>query len=277
MKQKITLLLIFLFVTIIYGQKGSYEVTASELNIRETHSKESNAIGKVVKGDIIDVESIEGDWARITFTDENGNEREGYISTKYIMSVDSRDTSQTPKDKTFLYIIATIGLITLGCYITALVKTRNGEMTTIVNWYDFALLCASFTIPTIGLFLGYEEGKGFDNMTKGYIGLGGLCLLGSAIWSVVANRDNYFHAFLSVMAKIFIVLVMIIVILVIFFNMMRRTTKTVGGKQVPMNMYEQRRHDKNRERNIAVASSVAGMLVLSLIGSHLNTSNNESI
>lgn len=260
----------FLFTIIIYGQKGSYEVTAPELNIREQANKNSEVLGRLANKQVVEVKNIEGNWAEISFTDENGNEKKGYISMKYLMSVDSSDTSQTPKDKTFLYIIATIGLITLGCYITALVKTRNGEMTTIVNWYDFALLCASFTIPVIGLFLGKGENKGFDNIAIGYIIVGGLCLLGSAVWSVIANRDNYFHAFLSIMAKVFIVLVMIIVILVILFNMMRITTKTVNGKQVSMNMYEQRRHDNHRARNIAMATSVAGFLVLSLIGSHLN-------
>lgn len=272
MKQKITLLLIFLFVTIIYGQKGSYEVTASELNIRETHSKESNAIGKVVKGDIIDVESIEGDWARITFTDENGNEREGYISTKYIAPTENTASSHKPRDNTFLYMVI-IGLIILICYIVALIKTRKGTMTTIANWYDFSLLCASFVIPCLCVFLGGQDSDGFSNLAIGGFVVGGLCFLGSIAYSIKENRDNYFHALLSIMAKLFIVGIVLILLFLSFFGG-RKTKKKVrraNGQYYykPLNRYEQQIEDQKYKERSKIMASITFFLVFGLIGSHL--------
>lgn len=251
-------------------------MTASELNVREQADKNSSVLGKLANKQVIEVENMEGNWAKITFVDESGTEKQGYISTKYITPVENI-ASSSPKDNTFLYTVSIIGLIALICYIIALIKTRNGEMTTIANWYDFALLCASFVIPCIGLYLGSQEGQGLDNLAIGGFVIGGVSFLGSIAYSIKENSDNYFHAFLSIVAKLFVVMVMIVVILIILYNMVRRTTKVVNSKTVSMSVYEQRNHDNNRARNIKMASSVGGFLVLSLIGSHLNRKNNESI
>ncbi|MDO4224942.1 MAG: SH3 domain-containing protein [Bergeyella zoohelcum] len=258
----------FLFLgVIIHAQIGNYEVTSPELNIRELPDKNSQVIGKFARNQIVQVEEIEGNWAKVSFVDENGNDKIGYASMKFL--IPAEEIKKSNKDKTLLYTISILGLVTLIFYIIALIKTRNGEMTTIVNWYDFFLLCASFIFPVIGVILGLqEEENGPGNLGIAGIVLGGLCFIGSAVWSVMENRDNYFHAFLSVMAKVFIVIVMIVVIFIILHNSIRQTKKTVNGRSVSLSVYEQRAHDNNRARNIAMATSVAGFLVLSLIGSH---------
>lgn len=271
MKQKLIVLLMFLFTIMIYGQKGSYEVTAPELNIREQANKNSEVLGRLANKQEVEVENIEGNWAEISFTDENGNEKNGYISTKYI--VPKNNESSKLKDNTYVYIVSIIGLIGLICYIIALIKTRRGKMTTIANWYDFSLLCASFVIPCLSVFFGGQENGEFSNWAVGGFLVGGLCFLGSIIYSIKENRDNYFHAFLSIMAKLFIVGVILILLFLVFFSG-RRTKKRVrraNGQYYykPLNRYEQQIEDQKYKERQERMASITFFLVLGLIGSHL--------
>lgn len=266
MKQKITLLLIFLFVTIIYGQKGSYEVTASELNIRETHSKESNAIGKVVKGDIIDVESIEGDWALISIVNDKGEEQKGYVSAKYIQQVGEGDTSSKKKlsdgERNILIGAGILGLI---CYIIAFTKVRKGQMTIIVNWYDATLLIATFILPVIGFVVGYNKNDTIYFSISCI--LAGLCFLSSLVWSVMANNDNYYHACLSVLAKIFLVFIAFFILLSVFGHWLGRFNAKKQMKQEGYTI-SNRMEYRRRNENLSMWTKILDYLVISLIGSH---------
>ncbi len=150
-------------------------------------------------------------------------------------------------------------------------------MTTIVNWYDFALLAGSFSIPVIAFIMDKED----KNIMIGGIIIGGLCLLGSLVWSVVANKDNYFHAFLSVFAKIFIVSAMILIAILLIANV-RNTHKRVrysdgSERSVSLNYYEQLAEDRRHQNTRNTILSIAGFLILSLIGSHLTLGKNKNI
>lgn len=254
----------------IFGQGKDYEITANELNIREHDNKSSKVIGKLSKGQIISVDTIVGDWALTSFTDEQGIEKQGYVSTEYIKSTEIKNNIKT---KLTFYVYAFVGflVLTLVCYIIALIKTHKGQMTTIVNWYDFALLVGSFSFPIIAFFI--NEDKENNNVIIGGIVIGGLCFLGSLVWSVIANKDNYFHAFVSVFAKIFIVSAMIIIIILLMANV-RKTQKRVrysdgSERSVSLNYYEQLAEDRRHQNTRNIIFSIAGFLILSLIGSHL--------
>lgn len=251
----------------IFGQGKDYEITANELNIREHDNKSSKVIGKLSKGQIISVDTIVGDWALTSFTDEQGIEKQGYISTKYIKLTEIKNSKQI--NLLIFYSVIGFLILILICYIVALIKTHKGEMTTIVNWYDFALLAGSFSIPVIALILDKED----KNIMIGGIIIGGICLLGSLVWSVIANKDNYFHAFLSVFAKIFIVSAMILIVILLIANV-RKTHKRVtysdgSHSTVSLNYYEQLAEDRRHKNTRNIILSIAGFLILSLIGSHL--------
>ncbi|WOC50836.1 hypothetical protein BPO_0189 [Bergeyella porcorum] len=266
MKQKIALLLMLLFVTITYGQTGSYEVTASELNVREQASKESNAIGKVVKGDIIDVESIEGDWVLTTIINDKGEEQKGYVSAKYIQQVGEGDTSTEKKlsdgERNILIGAGILGLI---CYIIAFTKVRKGQMTIIVNWYDATLLIATFILPIIGFVVGHNKN---DTI---YLGvsciLAGLCFLSSLVWSVMANNDNYYHACLSVLAKIFLVFIAFFILLSVFGYWVGRFNAKEKMKQEGYTISNRMEYRRKNE-NLSMWTKILDYLVISLIGSH---------
>ena len=271
----LTWFLVFFCSINIFGQGKDYEVTASELNIREQDNKTSEVIGKLSKGQIIRVDTIVGDWALTSFADEQGVEKQGYISTEYIKSIEV-ENNKKPNSPTF-YAVVGILAFSLICYIIALIKTHKGEMTTIVNWYDFALLAGSFSIPVIAFIMDKED----KNIMIGGIIIGGLCLLGSLVWSVVANKDNYFHAFLSVFAKIFIVSAMILIAILLIANV-RNTHKRVrysdgSYSDVPLNYYEQLAEDRRHQNTQNIILSIAGFLILSLIGSHLTLGKNKNI
>lgn len=239
---------------------GKYRITTQALNIREKASKSANIVGRLYENQEVEIYGIEGNWAMV-----NIEGRKGYISTKYIELVnESAGYGVKEKGNGVLLIVGIFGLV---CYIVALIKTKKGEMTTIVNWYDFTLLCCSFIIPAMGIFFGKDEDVIVKQLS---ISIGVLCFIGSAIWSVIENRDNYFHAFISVVAKMFIVMIMIIIILIILYNLFgRRTTKRVDGVDVKLSAYEQKIHDEKRQRNIGLATSAGSFLIISLIGSHI--------
>ena len=257
----------------IFGQKKDYEITANELNIREHDNKTSEVIGKLNKGQIISVDTIVGDWALTSFTNEQGIEKQGYVSTEYIKPIEV-ENNKKPNSPTFYAFIGVL-VFALICYIIALIKTHKGEMTTIVNWYDFALLAGSFSIPVIAFIIDREDEK----IMTGSIIIGGLCLLGSLVWSVIANKDNYFHAFLSVFAKIFIVSAMILIAILLISNV-RNTHKRVrysdgSYSDVPLNYHEQLAENRRHQNTQNIIFSIAGFLILSLIGSHLTLGNDK--
>lgn len=64
-----------------------YRVTAPHLNVRKAPSSESTIIGRLSKGDTINVRSFKKAWAEIDF-----KKNIGYVSTKYIEPIEIEDT-----------------------------------------------------------------------------------------------------------------------------------------------------------------------------------------
>lgn len=254
--------LVFFCSINIFGQGKNYEVIANELNIREHNDKSSEAIGKLSKGQIISVDTIVGDWALTSFTDEQGIEKKGYISTEYIKSIEKENDKKA--DSSTFYAIVGIIVILLICYIIALIKTRKREMTTIVNWYDFALLAGSLFIPIITFIIGGKD----ENIMIGGIIIGGLCLLGSLVWSVIANKDNYFHAFLSAFAKIFIVSIMILIAIFLIATYIK-----FGSMRSDRSKREIEQEEAGRKQRREKIHFIARYMILNLIGSHLALGN----
>lgn len=56
-----------------------YKVTASTLNIRSKASTDGSVVGKLYKGDIINVKSIDNGWAKFKY-----NDQWRYVSSTYI-------------------------------------------------------------------------------------------------------------------------------------------------------------------------------------------------
>ncbi|HWP79757.1 MAG TPA: NlpC/P60 family protein [Candidatus Acidoferrum sp.] len=82
---------------------ATYEVTASVLNVRSGPGTAYAISGKLVRGDTVEVKTIEGPWALISL----GGERVGYVSSSYIAATDaaapapvetSRGAVQRPDD-----------------------------------------------------------------------------------------------------------------------------------------------------------------------------------
>ena len=85
-----------LFTLLVYAgvccSQNLYVVTASSLNVRSAPSAESTIVGKVVKGDTVLVNKIEGVWGQIPF-----GLRYGYVSMSYIVPTtgDMKQTKET--------------------------------------------------------------------------------------------------------------------------------------------------------------------------------------
>ncbi|HWQ51390.1 MAG TPA: SH3 domain-containing protein, partial [Terriglobales bacterium] len=82
---------------------ATYEVTASVLNVRSGPGTAYAISGKLVRGDTVEVKTIEGPWALISL----GGERVGYVSSSYIAAAEaaapapvetSRGAVQRPDD-----------------------------------------------------------------------------------------------------------------------------------------------------------------------------------
>lgn len=64
--------------------KSLYEVTTSELNIRDKPGRPSNIVGTVKKGDEVCVDNFEGKW---------GQTKDGWVSGKYLQLIPSAESS----------------------------------------------------------------------------------------------------------------------------------------------------------------------------------------
>lgn len=85
--------LIFLLLGIMLGinlNAKSYCVTSSSLNIRAEAHSNSKIIGKLVRGEHIDVLSTKGEWALVKYSSQDA-----YINLKYISPVPESTTSKS--------------------------------------------------------------------------------------------------------------------------------------------------------------------------------------
>lgn len=118
-------------------------------------------------------------------------------------------------DKRTLYIIlGVVLLITLVCYIIALVKSKKGEMTLTTNGWDMALLLTCPVLILVGSFM--QENPSLAQTRYILWGVAGVCFIGSVIFSIVSNKGSFWKILCSILAKVFIVwLTMVIIMLLI--------------------------------------------------------------
>lgn len=95
--KKFFLFLLVCFSSLSFVAKAGtpYIVEANSLNVRQSPSTDAAVIGKLTKGQEVNVLSIEKGWACITF-----NRRNGYISAQYIRKKSGSTAAATTKTTT---------------------------------------------------------------------------------------------------------------------------------------------------------------------------------
>ena len=114
---------------------------------------------------------------------------------------------------TNLILIGCGALILLVCYIIARVKSKRGSMVLTVNRWDMTLLLAGPVIFVLGWCLGSIQF--FNTIRIILFSLAGLCLLGSLVFSIVANKESVWKVLCSVLAKVFIAVLTVIGVVVL--------------------------------------------------------------
>lgn len=114
---------------------------------------------------------------------------------------------------TNLILLGCGALILLVCYIIARVKSKRGSMVLTVNRWDMTLLLAGPVIFVLGWCLGSIQF--FNTIRIILFSLAGLCLLGSIIFSIVANKESVWKVLCSVLAKVFIAVLTVIGVVVL--------------------------------------------------------------
>jgi hypothetical protein len=114
---------------------------------------------------------------------------------------------------TNLILLGCGALILLVCYIIARVKSKRGSMVLTVNRWDMTLLLAGPVIFVLGWCLGSIQF--FNTIRIILFSLAGLCLLGSIIFSIVANKESVWKVICSVLAKIFLAVLTVLGVLIL--------------------------------------------------------------
>lgn len=122
--------------------------------------------------------------------------------------------------QTLYIIIGVVLLITLVCYIIALVKSKKGDMTLTTNGWDMALLLTCPVLVLIGSFM--QENPSLEQTRYILWGVAGVCFIGSVIFSIVSNKDSFWKILCSILAKVFIVwltmfIIMLLIVIFIFY------------------------------------------------------------
>lgn len=124
-------------------------------------------------------------------------------------------------DKQTLHIIlGVVLLITLVCYIIALVKSKKGEMTLTTNGWDMALLLSCPVLILVGSFM--QENPSLDTARYILWGVSGVCFIGSVIFSIASNQGSFWKVLCSILAKVFVVwltmfIIMLLIVIFIFY------------------------------------------------------------
>jgi uncharacterized Tic20 family protein len=252
--------------------EGDYEVITDVLNVRLEPSSNSKIIGKLKQKQVIPVIGINNDWAAIVFINDSGKMVDGYVKTEFLQLVIPNTVTETvkqePESEIFQYIFLGIFALCLICYIIALVRTRQGKMITIVNWYDFALLVGPFILWIIAA-ISYDKNSESNIFSICLFILGGLSFLGSMIWSIIANKGSVFNMIVSVFAKLFVVMIVWLLVLYIIRPKTTQRTESINGKtySYKLSAYEQAIEDEKHRKNTGIAIGLLGFLIFSLIAS----------
>ncbi|MCE8842147.1 SH3 domain-containing protein [Bacteroides thetaiotaomicron] len=99
----ITKSILFLFISFFLCTEAFadyYRVTAPNgLNVRASANKNSEVLGQLSQGNVVDVISIENGWANINY-----NGWQGYVSTSYLTAVtDEGDATTSTKEKSWSF------------------------------------------------------------------------------------------------------------------------------------------------------------------------------
>jgi hypothetical protein len=252
---------------------GNYEVTTDVLNVRTKPSSDGEIIGKLKQQQVVQVVEFNNDWASVVFVNDSGENISGYVKTEFIQPVSENavtDTvKQAPEDETLLYVLGGVFAFCLICYIKALKRTRQGKMITSVNWYDFALLVSPFILWIIAV-ISYDKNSESNLLSICLFIIGGLCFLGSMVWSIIANKGSVFNMIVAVFAKLFVIMIVWLLILYIIRPKTTQKTESLGnGKTYTRNLtaYEQEIEDAKHRKNTVMAIGLLGFLIFSLIAS----------
>ena len=100
-------------------------------------------------------------------------------------------------------IISITGLIILlAAYITARVKSKQGELVITANTFDKILILLSPVLFFIAWCIGFDHKLSEAQIVL--LSLSGLMLQGSIVFSIIANKGNWLNITLSILAKLFI-------------------------------------------------------------------------
>lgn len=108
------------------------------------------------------------------------------------------------------------GVIIVGLlifYIIARIKTNRGEMTMCTNGWDLALII----ITSVLLFISSLSADNSNAFTYVTLGLSGLSLLGTLLFSIFSNLGSLWHILLSMLSKLFMVIFNIIILFILLF------------------------------------------------------------
>jgi hypothetical protein len=255
-----------------YGDSvGNYEVIANVLNVRSEPSSNGEIIGKLTAKQIVQVVEFDKDWASIVFVGDSGENLNGYVKTEFIQLVSGNTNNaveQVPQNKTLQYFFVGVFVFCVICYIIALIRTQQGKMIAIVNWYDFTLLIAPFILWIIAACC-YNDNSDSNILSIVLFVIGLLCFIGSMIWSIIANKGSLFNMIVSIFAKLFVIMIVwLIVLYFIFRHKKTEKTESYNGKTYTrkLSVYEQEVEDAKHRRNTVAAIGIAGFLIFSLIG-----------
>lgn len=149
MKKYLIVLVCLMTVLSVHAER--YVVTAkSFLNVRSAADKSAPAIGKVYRGDTLDIKSMDGEWASVTY-----NGADGYVSSNYIQKAGTDDTPvQIEKEeKSYLltkFVYGAIICLSLVCFAFKTTRKEEGP-----NENDLKLTILFYTLLSISLVLSY--------------------------------------------------------------------------------------------------------------------------
>ena len=112
-----------------------------------------------------------------------------------------------------LYVSLAVFLVLLVFYIIALKKSKKGDLVLTANGWDMVMLL----LCPLTIFVAWC--MGFDHLLNTaqiiFLSIAALCFLGTCIMSVVHNSGHFMGIVISVLAKVFIVLLTLVALLIL--------------------------------------------------------------
>lgn len=208
----------------------TYYVTASKLNIRDSAASSSCVIGKIGRGEAVEILSINNGWGMVLV----GNDT-GYISMKYLsvetpnsVSIKEEASNEeavtepwTDKQKAIFW---TCFVIAVGIYAFAIVRVHSGKMVVIKGWLDFGLLVFPWLVVITHFWDAFYGHMIFGKyvLIALYI-IAGLCLIASLALTVIANWGNPFNVIFALIMKLVVIPIMAFGVFYLIFKLGDKT------------------------------------------------------